>query len=246
MSDDAPRELWAVDLGTIDYLEALELQRRIVAAKKGGTFEPELLLLLEHPAVITLGRRGDASNVVAAPETLAARGIPVYHVERGGDVTYHGPGQLVGYPIVSLRHLPNRKDVGKFVWNMQEAIIRTLARYGVPAERIDKVIGVWVRRPAPLSLPSRSGRGHARPPRQDGACLPGSQDRGDWRACGGLGLLSRLRAQRQHPARRLQPDSSLRPGRSRRHLDGDRTGAHGGAGTGQAGGGAAVSGTVGV
>ncbi|MGH2543209.1 MAG: lipoyl(octanoyl) transferase LipB, partial [Ardenticatenaceae bacterium] len=143
------RQLWAVDLGIVDYGEALHLQRRLVAAKKARELEADLLLLLEHPAVITLGRRGDESNVLAAPDVLAARGIQVHRVERGGDVTYHGPGQLVGYPIISLRHLPNRKDVGRFVWNIQEAIIRTLARYTIPAERIDKVIGVWVRRPAP-------------------------------------------------------------------------------------------------
>jgi lipoyl(octanoyl) transferase len=143
------RSLWIVDLGLMPYLEALALQHRIVAAKKAGQLEVEALLLLEHPAVITLGRRGDESNVVASVEELTARGIEVHRVERGGDVTYHGPGQLVGYPIVSLRRLPKREDVGRFVWTMQEAIIQTLASYGIPSERIEKVIGVWVRRPAP-------------------------------------------------------------------------------------------------
>ncbi len=150
-------ELWAVDLGMIPYAEALALQHRLVAAKKTGALEAELLLLLEHPPVITLGRRGDEGNVLAPPELLAARGIEVHRVERGGDVTYHGPGQLVGYPIVSLRHLPNRKDVGRFVWTLQEAIIRTVAHADISAERIEKVIGVWVRAPAPsldgLGLP---------------------------------------------------------------------------------------------
>ena len=151
MTEKTPRDLWLIDLGTIDYGEALALQRAIVAAKKAGEFEPDLLLLLEHPAVITLGRRGDERNVVASPETLAARDIRVHRIERGGDVTDHGPGQLVGYPIVALRHLPKRQDVGNFVWNMQEAIIRTLADYDLPSERIDKVIGVWRRsEPPPL------------------------------------------------------------------------------------------------
>ncbi|MBA3534865.1 MAG: lipoyl(octanoyl) transferase LipB [Ardenticatenales bacterium] len=145
---ETPRELWVVNLGMVEYQEALALQKRLVAAKRAGELEADVLLLLEHPAVITLGRRGDESNVVASPDTLAARGIPVHRVERGGDVTYHGPGQLVGYPIVNLRRLPKREDIGCFVSAMQEAIIRTLASYDIPSERIEKVIGVWVRRPA--------------------------------------------------------------------------------------------------
>jgi lipoyl(octanoyl) transferase len=147
--ETASRDLWVVDLGTVEYQAALALQKRLVAAKRAGELEADVLLLLEHPAVITLGRRGDDSNVVASPETLAKRGIPVHRVERGGDVTYHGPGQLVGYPIINLRRLPKREDIGCFVWAMQEAIIRTLASHAIPAERIEKVIGVWVRRPAP-------------------------------------------------------------------------------------------------
>lgn len=153
MNGGATNELWVVDLGMIEYGAALELQHRLVAAKKSGELQANLLLLLEHPAVITLGRRGDDSNIVATPETLAQRGIEVHRIERGGDVTYHGPGQLVGYPIINLRHVPNRQDVGKFVWVMQEAIIRTVAHYGITAERIDKVVGVWVRVPIPPLAP---------------------------------------------------------------------------------------------
>lgn len=141
----AERPLWRVDLGRIPYDEALALQRALVAAKKEGRLEADLLLLLEHPPVITLGRRGDESNVLAPTEVLRARSIPIHRVERGGDVTYHGPGQLVGYPIVSLRHLPSRRDVGRFVWTIQEALIQVLAAYGLPGERIDRVIGVWLR-----------------------------------------------------------------------------------------------------
>lgn len=140
------RELWAVDLGMMDYGAALELQLRLLEAKKTGEIEADVLLLLEHPAVITLGARGDESNIVASPDLLAERNIQVHRIRRGGDVTYHGPGQLVGYPIISLRHVPKRKDVGRFVWVIQEAIIRTLASYGISSERVHKIIGVWVRR----------------------------------------------------------------------------------------------------
>jgi lipoyl(octanoyl) transferase len=143
------RELWAVDLGLVEYEEALALQEQLVAAKIAGEIEADVLLLLEHPPVITLGLRAEESNVIATPEELAARKVTVHRVERGGDVTYHGPGQLVGYPIVSLRRLPKREDVGRFVWSMQEALIETLASYGIGAERIEKVIGVWVREQAP-------------------------------------------------------------------------------------------------
>lgn len=151
--DEVAPPLWVVDLGVMGYEEALVLQKRLVAAKRSGELEADVLLLLEHPAVITLGRRGNASNVVATPETLAARGIAVHHVDRGGDVTYHGPGQLVGYPIVNLRGLRNRNDVGRFVWALQEALIHTLAEYAITTERIEKVVGVWVRRPAPPLAP---------------------------------------------------------------------------------------------
>ncbi len=143
------RELWAVDLGFVEYGEALALQEQLVAAKIAGELQADVLLLLEHPPVITLGLRAEESNVIATPEELAARKVAVHHVERGGDVTYHGPGQLVGYPIVSLRRLPKREDVGRFVWSIQEALIETLASYSIGAERIEKVIGVWVREQAP-------------------------------------------------------------------------------------------------
>lgn len=160
MNDSETKELWVVDLGTIAYQAALDLQHRLVAAKKSGALQANLLLLLAHPAVITLGRRGEDSNIVATPETLASRGIDVHRIERGGDVTYHGPGQLVGYPIINLRHVPNRQDVGKFVWVIQEAIIRTLAAYGIEAERIDKVVGVWVRQPVPSLDPVAQNESH--------------------------------------------------------------------------------------
>lgn len=134
---------WIVDLGLIDYLDALDLQRRLVAAKKAGRFEPDVLFLLEHPPVITLGRRGRPENIRVSDETLAALGIPVYTVERAGDVTYHGPGQLVGYPVLDLKHF--RKDVGWFVGTMQEAVRRTLAEYGIEAYALHGTFaGLWV------------------------------------------------------------------------------------------------------
>lgn len=137
--------LWVIDLGLIRYGEALDLQHRVVAAKKAGKDIPDVLFLLEHPPVLTLGRNADESNIVTPMDTLAEMGFEVYHVERGGDVTYHGPGQLVGYPILNLRQVPRPKDVGWFVWGIQEALIKTLKPYAIKGERIDNVIGVWVR-----------------------------------------------------------------------------------------------------
>jgi lipoyl(octanoyl) transferase len=160
MNSGDTNELWVVDVGMMEYGQALDLQHHLVAAKKSGALQANLLLLLEHPAVITLGRRGDDSNIVATPDHLAQRGIDIHRIERGGDVTYHGPGQLVGYPIINLRHVPNRQDVGKFVWVIQEAIIRTLAEYEITAERIDKVVGVWVRRNVPSLDPIARTESH--------------------------------------------------------------------------------------
>ncbi len=139
------RTLWVVDLGLIPYDEALHLQHALVATKKADADFPDVLLLQEHPPVITIGRNGDESNIVAPRETLEQLGFQIFRVERGGDVTYHGPGQLVGYPILNLRHVPKPKDVGWFVWAIQEALIRVLADFGIRGERIEKVIGVWVR-----------------------------------------------------------------------------------------------------
>lgn len=138
------RPLWVIDLGSIGYGDALDLQHTVVDAKKAGADIPDVLFLLEHPPVLTLGRNADESNIVTPMETLDEMGFDVYHVERGGDVTYHGPGQLVGYPILNLRHVPRPKDVGWFVWGIQEALIKALAPFGIAGERIENVIGVWV------------------------------------------------------------------------------------------------------
>jgi len=133
--------MYLVNLETVPYQEALALQHRIVNARKKGKGE-DVLLLLEHPPVLTLGRRATEENIVASPELLAQMGIQVHRVERGGEVTYHGPGQLVGYPILDLRRL--QKDVRKYMHSLEEVLIRTLADFGIAGERIEGAIGVWV------------------------------------------------------------------------------------------------------
>ncbi|NOZ04760.1 MAG: lipoyl(octanoyl) transferase LipB [Chloroflexi bacterium] len=133
--------MYLVNLETVPYPEALELQHRIVNARKKGKGE-DVLLLLEHPPVLTLGRRATEENIVASPELLTQMGIQVHRVERGGEVTYHGPGQLVGYPILDLRRL--QKDIRKYMHSLEEVLIRTLADFGIAGERIEGAIGVWV------------------------------------------------------------------------------------------------------
>jgi lipoyl(octanoyl) transferase len=129
------------ELGRIDYGAALELQQRLVAERKQGLIADQLLLL-EHPHVITLGRNGRMENLLAGDEVLRRAGISFYPTDRGGDVTYHGPGQLVGYPIVDLREWS--RDVGAYVRALEQAIIDTLADFGIAAGRIPKLTGVWV------------------------------------------------------------------------------------------------------
>ena len=129
------------ELGRTDYGQALELQRQLVAERQQGLI-PDQLLLLEHPHVITLGRNGHAGNLLATGEVLSRAGIGFYPTDRGGDVTYHGPGQLVGYPIVDLREW--KRDVGAYVRAVEQVIIDTLADYGISAGRIPKLTGVWV------------------------------------------------------------------------------------------------------
>lgn len=129
-------------LGRTPFPEAVEVQLAVRAALKDGTGE-EHLLLLEHPPVYTLGRNASAADVLADPAWLAARGIAVAECDRGGQVTYHGPGQLVGYPILNLS--PDRRDVRRYVRDLQEVLIRTLADYGVAGEVREgqAFIGVW-------------------------------------------------------------------------------------------------------
>src|SRR3954454_6358465 len=130
-------------LGRVSYAEAVEMQHAARAALKAGE-GPERFLLLEHPHVYTLGRNASAEDVLAGPEQLAAMGVEVPECDRGGQVTYHGPGQLVGYPIVNLS--PDRRDIRRYVRDLQEVLIRTLADYGVAARPGEEqaFIGVWV------------------------------------------------------------------------------------------------------
>jgi lipoyl(octanoyl) transferase len=129
------------ELGRTHYGEALELQRRLVAERQHGLIDDQLLLL-EHPHVITLGRNGHRENLLASEEILDRAGIFFCASDRGGDVTYHGPGQLVGYPILDLREW--KRDVGAYVRAVEQTIIDTLADYGIEAGRIPKLTGVWV------------------------------------------------------------------------------------------------------
>jgi lipoyl(octanoyl) transferase len=130
-------------LGTVSYAEALAMQRALVEERRTARV-PDLLLLLQHPAVITLGVKGDGgrANVVATPDRLTELGIAVEETGRGGDVTYHGPGQIVGYPIVDLR--PDRQDVHRYVRDLEDVMIRTCADYGLEAGRIAGLTGAWI------------------------------------------------------------------------------------------------------
>src|SRR3954467_14299379 len=130
-------------LGIIPYAEALAMQRALVEERKAGRV-PDLLLLLQHPAVITLGVRGDGgrSNIVATGERLCELGIDVFETGRGGDVTYHGPGQIVGYPIIDLK--PDRCDVHVYVRDVEEVMIRVCVRARVVAGRIAGLTGTWI------------------------------------------------------------------------------------------------------
>jgi lipoyl(octanoyl) transferase len=127
----------------VPYTEALELQKQLVERRRANEI-PDQLLLLQHPAVITLGvkSRNDRSHVLETPEGLAARGIELVETGRGGDVTYHGPGQLVGYPIIDLN--PDRRDVHQYVRDLEEVLIRAVAGFGITAGRQPGLTGAWV------------------------------------------------------------------------------------------------------
>jgi lipoyl(octanoyl) transferase len=137
------RTLTVRRLGRVEYQAAVELQRQLVEARRAGDIG-DTLLLLEHPPVITLGAsaRGRRSNILASTDALVRAGVVVHDSGRGGDVTYHGPGQLVGYPILDLR--PDRRDVHRYVRDLEEALILAIARFGVTGTRITGLTGVWV------------------------------------------------------------------------------------------------------
>ncbi|HSH45251.1 MAG TPA: lipoyl(octanoyl) transferase LipB [Longimicrobiales bacterium] len=127
--------------GLVPYGEALSLQERLVAERRAGSV-PDLLLLLEHPHVITLGSSGDGNHVLLDDAERRLMGIELFETGRGGDVTYHGPGQLVGYPILDLK--PDRKDLHAYVRDLEEALIRAMAGFGIEAGRKEGLTGVWV------------------------------------------------------------------------------------------------------
>jgi len=136
-------DLIVVDFGTRGYAEMLELQRAAARARIAGALDQDLLILVEHPPVVTLGRSSKDAHLLADPEQLRRRGVEVFEVERGGDVTFHGPGQLVGYPIVDLKG--HKQDLHWYLRQVEEVLIRALARFGIEGERVAKYTGVWTR-----------------------------------------------------------------------------------------------------
>jgi len=128
-------------LGLISYADALALQAELVAGRRAGDI-PDTLLLLEHPHVITLGSGSHAENVLVTPEERAERGIELFETGRGGDVTYHGPGQLVGYPILDLK--PDRQDLHRYLRDLEEVLIGVLGEFGLHGTRKEGLTGVWV------------------------------------------------------------------------------------------------------
>ncbi|MEO7040461.1 MAG: lipoyl(octanoyl) transferase LipB [Candidatus Elarobacter sp.] len=130
-----------VHLGLVPYARALELQRAVARARISGEIAHDVLLLLEHPPVVTLGRSSKAQNLVASPAMLEARGVELFEAERGGDVTFHGPGQLVGYPIVNLRG--HKQDLHWYLRQVEAVLMHALETIGIPAERSEGRTGVW-------------------------------------------------------------------------------------------------------
>ncbi|MEO8448145.1 MAG: lipoyl(octanoyl) transferase LipB [Gemmatimonadota bacterium] len=133
----------AVDLGRRRYGEVLELQRELCRARIDGRLDRDVLLMVEHDPVITLGRSTKATSLPLAPDLLTRRGVEVFEVERGGDVTLHAPGQLVGYPILDLAH--HRKDLHWYLRQLEETLIQSVGAFGIPAERRAGLTGVWTR-----------------------------------------------------------------------------------------------------
>jgi len=133
--------LLTTDLGLISYADAYALQQRLVSARKANVID-DVLLLCEHPHVITLGRNANRSNLLASEHVLRQRNVELHFTNRGGDVTYHGPGQIVGYPILNLDKI--KRDVGWYVRALEEAMLRASADFGVTAYRVQGKTGIWV------------------------------------------------------------------------------------------------------
>lgn len=132
---------FALDLNTVGYGSAWDLQKRLHSLVAEGAL-PSVLLLVEHPHVYTLGRRGSASDILATPEVLDQKGVEVHYVDRGGEVTYHGPGQLVGYPIIDLRAWGGGPL--KYVRALEDVLVTTLADFGIQSESVERPTGAWV------------------------------------------------------------------------------------------------------
>lgn len=137
-----PRKWLAMNMGTVEYREAWDLQRKLESARQDGSLKHNMVLFLEHPPVFTLGRRGGRENLNVTEAFLQKSGVPVVQIDRGGNITYHGPGQLVIYPIIDLSSV--KLSVDEYVTGLEELIIRTLADWGVTAGRDDRNRGVWV------------------------------------------------------------------------------------------------------
>jgi lipoyl(octanoyl) transferase len=135
------KDCFLVNLGLIGYAEAWELQKRLVAARKADAID-DVLLFCEHPHVITLGRNGKRENLLASEHVLRQKGVEFHATNRGGDITYHGPGQIVGYPILNLDAI--RRDVVWYVRTLEEAMIRATAEFGITAGRVAGKTGIWV------------------------------------------------------------------------------------------------------
>src|SRR3954466_10482793 len=136
-------QLLVADLRTMPYADALALQRAVARSRISGEIGEDLLLLVEHPPVVTLGRSSKDGHLLASPALLAARGVELFEVERGGDVTFHGPGQLVGYPIVDLKQ--HKQDLHWYLRQLEQVLIDALGELGITAERNQGLTGVWTR-----------------------------------------------------------------------------------------------------
>jgi lipoyl(octanoyl) transferase len=132
---------WRIDLGLIGYADAYALQKRVVAARKAEAIE-DVLLLCEHPHVITQGRNGKREHLLVSERVLRQKGVEYHETSRGGDITYHGPGQIVGYPILNLGAI--RRDVVWYVRTLEEAMIRATSEFGITAQRVAGKTGIWV------------------------------------------------------------------------------------------------------
>ena len=150
------RKLLVQRLGLVDYESALAIQKETEAAVKSG-IQPDTLLLLEHPHTLTIGRRGDSSAILLDEEQLRRRNVTLFETNRGGKVTYHGLGQVVGYPIINLS--PDREDVHRYVRDLEQVLIRTMSDFGIEAFRIEGLTGVHTKRGKVLRLAYTSPAG---------------------------------------------------------------------------------------